>query len=258
MGTAEDTWKALVRDRQAVSAGARQPGYWDSRAPAFGFAIERTADPFLEFLEPWLTPARTALDVGAGTGRHAAPLADRLDWVTVVEPSDGMRARIPARDNMTVIASDWMDAEPQRADLVICSHVLYGVEDVVPFLAKLEAHARERVFVYLREGQTDRPVDRAWARWGPPRPRMPELGDLLAVLAEMGVEPQVEHIAYTVNIAFPDLETAVEEVRSGLGEHWPAEGGPEFVASLLEPAGDALVYRGRDMRSGVVHWAPRT
>lgn len=258
MGTAEDAWKKLVEDREHLSRGASQPGYWDARARAFAFSVERTQDPFLEFLEPWLKPSRTALDVGAGTGRHAARLADRLDWVTAVEPSEGMRSHIPHRDNMTVIASDWMDAETPPADLVICSHVLYGVNPITEFLSKLEAHGRERVFVYLREGQTDRPVDAAWERWGPPRPRMPEFGDLLAVLREMGVEPEEQHISYDVAISYPDLDAAVEEVRMGLGEYWDVEEGPAFVASLLERREDGLAYQGRRMRSGVAHWAPRS
>lgn len=258
MGTAEDAWKKLVEDREHLSRGASQPGYWDARARAFAFSVERTQDPFLEFLEPWLKPSRTALDVGAGTGRHAARLADRLDWVTAVEPSEGMRSHIPHRDNMTVIASDWMDAETPPADLVICSHVLYGVNPITEFLSKLEAHGRERVFVYLREGQTDRPVDAAWERWGPLRPRMPEFGDLLAVLREMGVEPEEQHISYDVAISYPDLDAAVEEVRMGLGEYWDVEEGPAFVASLLERREDGLAYQGRRMRSGVAHWAPRS
>src|SRR3979411_1391845 len=101
-------------------------------------------DGFLEVREPWLLPHRTLTDVGAGAGRYAAPLADRLDWVTAVEPSQGMRDLIPEKDNMTVIATDWEHAEPAPADLVICCHVLYGVADAPAFIAKLEAAATAR------------------------------------------------------------------------------------------------------------------
>lgn len=259
LGPAAQAWKDLVEQRQQLSAGATQPRYWDRRARAFAFSASQGPDLFLQFLEPWLSPGKTALDVGAGTGRQAGPLAERLEWVTAVEPSDGMRALIPPRDNMTVIASTWEDAEPQKADLVICSHVLYGVADVVPFLAKLEAHARERVFVYLRTAPTDRPVDVAWERWGPPRPRMPEFADLVAVLREMGVEPDQDFITYPVTIVYPDLESAVDEVRQGLGDHWNEAEGPALIESLLDRGADGtFVYRGRDMTSGVAHWAPRS
>ena len=262
LGPAAQAWKDLVEGRESLSTGARQPRYWDRRARSFAFAggwgDRDRRDPFLEFLEPWLGPTKTVLDVGAGTGRQAGPLAERVEWVTAVEPSEGMRALIPPHDNMTVIASRWEDAEPQKADLVICSHVLYGVADVVPFLAKLEAHARERVFVYLRTAQTDRPVDVAWARWGPARPRMPEFGDLVAVLREMGVEPEQHLISYPVVIAYPEPEAAVEEVEQALGEHWPGDEGRALVESLLVKEDGAWLYRGREMTSGVAHWAPRS
>ena len=65
---------------------------------------------------------------------------------------------IAARDNMTVVASTWEDAEVAPADLVICCHVLYGVADPVPFIAKLEKSAHERVFVMLRETDLPHPA----------------------------------------------------------------------------------------------------
>ena len=64
-------------------------------------------DPVLRYLEPWLRPSATLLDVGAGTGRHTNPLARRLDWVTAVEPSQAMRSYIEPADSVTVIGSTW-------------------------------------------------------------------------------------------------------------------------------------------------------
>jgi len=49
-------------------------------------------------MEPYLAPRKTLIDAGAGAGRHAVPLAERLEWVTAVEPSEGMRAEIPHVD----------------------------------------------------------------------------------------------------------------------------------------------------------------
>src|SRR5204862_275445 len=72
--------------------------------------------------------------------------------------SEGMRSHIPTRDNMTVIASSWEDAEVAPADLVICSHVLYGVADPVPFINKLERSARDHVFVMIRESDLPHPA----------------------------------------------------------------------------------------------------
>ena len=110
-----ERWRAQVAARQAEAeaAGAGQRGYWDRRAAAFKASLEgRPEDPFLDFLEPWLAPHKTVLDVGAGWGRHALPLAARVDWVTAVEPAEGMRELLEPAPNLTVIASPWEDAEP--------------------------------------------------------------------------------------------------------------------------------------------------
>src|SRR6266700_4987344 len=144
-------WRALVEAREAQIGRSDEGDWWGRRARRFAFSMRGQPDWFLGFLEPWLRPDRTVIDVGAGTGRHAGPLAERVDWVTAVEPSQAMREHLPTPDNMTVIASEWQDAETAAADLVICVHVLYPVPDVVPFLEKLERSARERVFVVLRD-----------------------------------------------------------------------------------------------------------
>src|SRR6202022_4284764 len=131
-------------------------------------------DDFLNVIAPYLSPAKTLIGAGAGTGRHAVPLSARLEWVTAVEPSEGMRAQIPPRDNMTVVASTWEDAEVAPADLVICCHVLYGVADPRPFIEKLVRSARERVFILLRETELPQPSVAIRKRLhGDAAPRMP-------------------------------------------------------------------------------------
>jgi 2-polyprenyl-3-methyl-5-hydroxy-6-metoxy-1,4-benzoquinol methylase len=104
----------------------------------------------MEFFEPWIDPDKALVDVGAGVGHLAAPLAERLRWVTPVEPSAGMWRHIPGRPNLFVVASTWEEAEAGTADLVICLHVLYSVRDPVRFIEKLEAAANERVSTRFR------------------------------------------------------------------------------------------------------------
>src|SRR5207237_3031107 len=113
-------WRELV-ERRLADVGERgiSGDPWGLRASRFGARPASVPDAFLRFLEPWLGPRRTLIDVGAGTGRHSVPLSARLDWVTAVEPSQGMRDRIAHADNMTVIASAWMDADPAPAALLI-------------------------------------------------------------------------------------------------------------------------------------------
>jgi SAM-dependent methyltransferase len=171
-------WRRLVEARSCPREGDDP---WAERAESYHASRGHDSEPLIRVLEPWLDPRKTLIDVGAGTGRHAVPLAARLDWVTAVEPSESMRALIPPLDNLTVIASTWEDADVAAADLVICSHVLYAVSEVVPFIEKLERAARERVFIYLRDeaGPHDGEL------------RQPRFQDLYNLLRQMGVEPDV-------------------------------------------------------------------
>jgi len=171
-------WRRLVRVRSG------EEDEWAERAPGYASRVAELPDALMPVLEPYLGPAKTVIDVGAGTGRHVLPLAARVDWVTAVEPSPAMRAQLEAAGsppNLTVIGSSWEDAEPAPADLVICSHVLYAVAEPVPFIEKLEALARERVFICMRD------VD-------PPQGRRPRFQDLFNLLRQMGVAPAVAYL----------------------------------------------------------------
>src|SRR5436305_5137731 len=138
-----EEWRRLVREREGASRGHSDPRYWDRRSASFARSTGSRADQFLEVLDPFLSPRKTLIDVGAGAGRHAIPLAARLEWVTAVEPSEGMRAHLPAIPNLTAVARAWEDADVAPADIVICSHVLYGVEEVESFVERMERAAKE-------------------------------------------------------------------------------------------------------------------
>ncbi len=255
-------WRGLVEARQAEAeaVGAGQRGYWNRRAAGFKASLQgRSGDPFLDFLEPWLSPRKTVLDVGAGWGRHALPLAARVDWVTAVEPSEGMRELLEPAANLTVIASAWEDAEAAPADLVICCHVLYGVAEVAPFLATLEASARERDFVYMRDRPPPLPAEEMAGELGFPRTRMPEFRDLWLVLRQVGIDPDVVMLRYPSRPVYDSLEAAVEEARSALGERWDEGRGRSYLEARLVPEEDGrLAWDAGEMVSGVAHWRPRT
>jgi SAM-dependent methyltransferase len=247
-------WRTLVEARMA-EVGGRKEDFWNRRAPRFALSMRGQADPFLEFLEPWLSTTRTLIDVGAGTGRHSAPLAGRLDWVTAVEPSQGMRDRIPRADNMTVIGSSWQDAEPAPADLLICCHVLYPVAEPVPFIEKMERAARERVFIVLRDSPHPHPAERLAASR---RAREPRASDCFLLLRQMGVAPDVTMLTYPVFHRFESLESALEECRVLLGSLWHERSGRDWLeANLGQDEDGTLIYEGGEVTSGVLHWRPR-
>lgn len=250
-------WKEIVLDRATLASGHADSGYWDRRAGSYARSTHGRSDEFLRILEPYLGPRKTLIDVGAGTGRHATPLAERLEWVTAVEPSDGMRSHIPARDNMTVIASTWEDAEVAPADLVICSHVLYGVADVVPFLDKLQRSAWERVFVMMRE--TDLPHPAAALRrrlLGAEGPRLPRFSELFMLLVQLGVAPDVDFIRYPIVTRYASMDEALADSRALFGDGWDEPRARAILEELLSKKDGELVFDGGVALSGVAHWQP--
>jgi len=251
-------WRSIVEDRATLAAGHADHGYWDRRAASYARSTQTRVDEFLQVLEPYLSPRKTLIDVGAGTGRHAIPLAERLEWVTAIEPSEGMRSHIPPRDNMTVIASTWEDAEVAAADLVICSHVLYGVAEPVPFIDKLQKAARDRVFVMIRESDLPHPAAEIRRRIaGDAGPRLPRFSELFMLLVQMGAAPDVAFLRYPITTRYKDMQEALMDCKALFGEGWDEAAGRSVLEQILHPEGDDLVFDGGVALSGVAHWKPQ-
>ena len=254
-----ERWRQIVADRATLAHGHADSGYWDRRASSFARSTHSRSDEFLQVLEPYLSPRKTLIDVGAGTGRHATPLAERLEWVTAVEPSDGMRAHIPPRDNMTVVASTWEDAEVAPADLVICSHVMYGVAEPVPFVEKMERSARERVFVMMRESDLPHPAATLRRRLlGHEGPRLPRFSELFMLLVQMGIGPDVDFIRYPIVTRYASMEEALADSHALFGEGWDGAAARAILDEILKREDGELVFDGGVALSGVAHWQPRT
>jgi SAM-dependent methyltransferase len=252
-------WSDVVEAREKQGARHSDAGYWDRRANSYARSTQARVDDFLRILEPYLSHRKTLIDVGAGTGRHAVPLAERLEWVTAIEPSEGMRSHIAARDNITVIASTWEDAEVAPADLVICSHVLYGIADPVPFVTRLERAARERVFVMMRESDLPHPAAEVRRRLQrDDGARLPRFSELFMLLLQMGIAPDVDFLRYPIMTRYSGIEEAVVDVRAMYGGGWDEDAGRAALAEILQRDGDQLVYDGGIALSGVAHWRPRT
>jgi hypothetical protein len=168
-----------------------------------------------------------------------------------------MRAQMAPPDNMTVIASTWEDAEVAPADFVICSHVLYGVAEPVPFIEKMNNAARERVFVMMRESDLPHPAAAVRKRLvGEAGPRLPRFSELFMVLLEMGIAPDVRFLRYPITTHYSDMEEAVVDVRALVGEGWDETRGRAELQELLRRDGDDLVYDGGIVLTGVADWKP--
>jgi SAM-dependent methyltransferase len=142
----------------------------------------------------------TVLDVGCGGGRSALPLVPPATELIGVDPSGAMLDEFVAAATAAGVArrtfhGRWPDVAgiTPVADVAICHHVLYDVGDLVPFVVALTMRARLAVVVEL---PTRHPMT-AWNEgfehfWGLTRPDGPTYHDVVTVLTDLGLDPEVD------------------------------------------------------------------
>ena len=87
----------MVESEHAQSEGARESGqppadHWAGVAERFREDPRRPMEPSLRRLSEIIEPRQSVMDVGAGAGRLALPLALHCGGVVAVEPSPSMAA----------------------------------------------------------------------------------------------------------------------------------------------------------------------
>ena len=118
---------------------------------------------------------------------------------------------------MTTIKSTWAEADAEVADIAFSSFVLTLVPEAVPFVRKLEASARRHVFLYLGAYSGDAVLDPLWRHFhGTPRAPGPTYLDALALLRDLGIDPEVKVVELPNRKRFATIEEAVDHYRDGL------------------------------------------
>ena len=183
----------------------------------------------------------SVLDVGAGGGAASLPLCPPAAAVTAVDQSRGMlTAFAELAEGRGVdhreVEGLWPDTagDVAPADVVVCHHVLYNVGDIVPFLAALTDHARQRVVVEITADHPQATLNPLWTHFhGSVRPTRPVAADVAIVLRDLGLEVSVEEFLAPPRWGHEHHEELVVFTRRRLC--LPAERDPE-VAALLPPA----------------------
>ena len=273
METAVERWQAIIdaRAKQMDAAyaelGRNSAGYWDRRARRYHDSTKNTvaSDPFFNRLCSIITPQTSVLDVGAGSGRFALALAPLAKQVIAVEPNAAMleylRQDADALNltNISYSHNAWQDAPGDlQADIVICSHVLYPIRDIVPFLAKLQRAARQSCYIYMRATPMDALTAHLWKHFhGDERCYSPSYIHALDVLFEMGIYANVEVVSLPASLRYPSLDIAVEELAELLivpGDEKTRGELRDLLAGWLVERDGMLVPPPREMACAIMWW----
>ena len=266
--SAIQAWTEMVRLEHEQSdrvRGQRPTDSWATAAHNFKEDPFRTDDVVVEELRSRLVPGETLLDVGAGGGRLALPLALTCSAVTAVEQSPSMRAvfRETADEygirNVSMIESDWLSAAAEPADVALCCNVLHVIHDIGAFVRKLDSHARRLALVILMRTASRSQVHHIWqAVHGEPRLSLPTVSQLLPVLDELGIQPEITELPERPPLQFASREAAV----AGIAPQLYVEPGTDEMQRLERVLDDALVQQdgvwrlegGGPVRSCLISW----
>ena len=196
----------------------------------------------------------------------ALPLALSAKKVIAVEPSPSMcrvlrevAAEFDVK-NVEVIESGWLDAQAPQVDLALCCHVLYTIQDIQPFVRKLEEHAH-RVLVVMYQAPPQSQIYPLWEPvHGEPRLPLPSLPEFLEVLGELGIEPEIEVVHTERNRGYDSMESAKEQLT---GRLYVTPGSVEMerlealLPQVLEEKDGGFSIKGSiPLEPSVVSWRP--
>jgi SAM-dependent methyltransferase len=281
----EASWGDRVRsNREQVDRVREAPADADFYRPVsslFRANPERTDDPVLSALRTVVQPDDVVLDIGAGAGRYALPLANDVREVIALDPSSAMLSALREAmaefriSNVRPIEARWpLDPlEPAGsaahgalgpfpiADMALVAHVGYDVEAIGPFLDSMEAAARRACVAVLMERSPGAMAAPFWPDvHGVERVPLPALPDFVELLLARDRRPDVRLVETERRrwTGRAELETFLRH------QTWTVAGSDRdarLLAALdrratVEPDGSMSLGEDARLSVGVVVWSP--
>jgi len=226
-------WNAVWKEQYERSAECRGRGdcasIWASRDRARSFLEKSMEKPERIFQDIEGLPLKTdsrVLDIGAGPGTLAVPLATRVAHVTAVEPAAGMaevmseHAREKGVTNLTIVRKRWEDVDYKKDlvgphDIVIARHSL-GMPNIRDAVKAMCDASSQWVYLFWFAGSTgwEKTMIDLWPKLHGREYRSgPKADTLYNVLYSMGIYPNMETVQMDFTRKFSDIDAAMKEFR---------------------------------------------
>ena len=195
---------------------------WDRRRVRwYSQALDESdfPDVVIRAIRPWLRGCSSVLDVGAGCGTLAVPLARRVERVTALDPSVEMlrelrrRARRAGVANIRCVLGAWGEVPLRPHDLLLVANARPVIRDVRKFVELAAPLARRRIAIveHVETGREKFWLDELYPLlFNRSYPRRGDYLETYASLHGLGIFADVRLVAYRFDQPFRSLDEAVE------------------------------------------------
>ena len=266
-----ELWKAIHVSSPGRTRKDRHPAaIWDKRAAAYQQVTRdehEATERDLGFLD--LRPEDTVLDMGAGTGRLAVPIAGRVAHVTALDPSGGMlsilreRMEQEGRSNYSYVQMRWEEVEIGRDiephDVVIAAFSL-GFYDLGAALDKLDRAARRAVYLFWHAGEWRGPEEMVlyqavFGEEGSLQKGYPDYSYPVNILHDAGIYANVSIYPAIWESSYDSIDEAVQ---NWVTMHHPdiEDRSPvtEFFSRVLRPDASGRLVHAAVRPTAVIWW----
>jgi len=268
-----EVWKEEEREKRQREQFSTCAARWSDRDRCRKFSCMAQEDNWKRSRDRIaaldITPDSRVLDIGAGPGTLAVPLAGMVRHVTAVEPSEGMREclaeNIGSRGirNITVVPKAWEDICPGTDlkapyDIVVASYSL-GVPDLKDALLKMDAVTGKSAYIFWFADMASPRQSTYREIWeelfGSPLPSRRKPNIIFNLLNQIGIYANVRMTRVNHARRFRSIDDAMDEEGNDLNLTTPEQVAilKKYLEKTLRPDADGFVME-RESWQAMMWW----